>query len=811
MLLEIDPLDAKAQVKADFQDYIYQKLKIASGNDPEALPLDSIVEEIISQSYPGIQKNEIDTALILAIRSKIEQNPQYTYVAARLLLEDIYLETLGSHREEIVHAHKTHFKTYLEKGIHHKRLTPDLLNFDLDYLAHQLDPARDHLFKYQGLQTLYDRYFIHIDNRRIEPPQYFWMRIAMGLALGEAQERNTWAATFYHLISQFYFTPSTPTLFNAGTLHPQLSSCYLSTISDSLDHIFKVMSDNAKLSKWAGGIGNDWTNVRASGAMIEGTNGLTQGIIPFLKVANDIAVAVNQGGKRKGSFCAYLEVWHQDIEDFIELRKNTGDERRRTHDMNIAVWIPDLFMKRLKENENWTLFNPADVPDLHDLYGKEFEERYTFYEEQAKSGEIKQFKNLPTIDLWKKMLTMLFETGHPWITFKDPSNIRSMQSHRGVIHSSNLCTEILLNTSETETAVCNLGSINLPKHFHEGNIDKKQLASTIKTAIRMLDNVININFYPTPEAELSNKTHRPIGLGLMGFHEALLLLKMPFDSVKAVSFSDEIQELISYYSILASSELAAERGAYPSFKGSKWDAGWLPNDTIEILKEARGAFVDVDRSSQLNWQPVRESIQIHGMRHSNLMAIAPTATIAHIVGTTPSIEPIYSHLHVKSNLSGEFCVVNELLVHDLKRLNLWDSDLLEELKYYDGSIQAIDRIPQEMKDLYKTAFEIKPYWLIEHASRKQKWIDMGQSLNLYVSDTNGKLLSEMYQYAWEKGLKTTYYLRSRSATQVEKSTLDINKKGIQPRWMKHRSASSHIQVDRSSCSLNGEENCESCQ
>lgn len=792
-------------------DAISNKLKRAATGYESVIDISKLTGEVNAQTYPGIGQKELNTALILAARSKIEQHPCYSHMAARLLLEDLYVEALGIGFGDIAKAHTADFKTFLQTGIDNKRLTPALLDFDLDYLAGQIDISRDQLFKYLGLQTLYDRYFIQIDNRRIETPQYFWMRIAMGLAQGETKERSQWAAIFYHLISRFHFTPSTPTLFNAGTLHPQLSSCYLSTINDSLDHIFKVMSDNAKLSKWAGGIGNDWTNVRASGAVIEGTNGLTQGIIPFLKVANDTAVAVNQGGKRKGNFCAYLEVWHHDIEDFIELRKNTGDERRRTHDMSTAIWISDLFMKRLKENESWTLFNPVDVPDLHGLYGEQFESAYTAYENQAKQGIIKQFKTINAMELWKKIITMLFETGHPWITFKDPSNVRSSQSHAGIIHSSNLCTEILLNTSETETAVCNLGSINLPKHLCEGKIDEEMLASTIKTAIRMLDNVVTINFYPTPEAEYSNKRHRPVGLGLMGFHETLLHLKMPFDSEEAVEFSDSIQELISYNAILSSSQLAAERGAYASFKGSTWDRGLLPYDTIDLLRKERKGNVNIDSSIRLDWHPVRESIKKYGMRNSNTMAIAPTATIAQIAGTTQSIEPIYSHLHVKSNLSGEFCAVNELLVKDLIELDLWDDEMVGDLKHYDGSIQAIERIPSDIKTLYKTAFEIEPSWLIDHASRKQKWIDMGQSLNLYVSNTNGRALSDMYQYAWEKGLKTTYYLRSRSATQVEKSTVDINTKGIQPRWMKNRSASSNIQLNRPSCSLNEDGSCESCQ
>jgi ribonucleoside-diphosphate reductase alpha chain len=639
------------------------------------------------------------------------------------------------------------------------------------------------------------------------------MRVAMGLALNEGEQKNTRAIEFYDVLSQFYFTSSTPTLFNSGTLHSQLSSCYLSTVMDDLHHIFKVIADDAQLSKWAGGIGNDWTNVRATGARIKGTNGTSQGVIPFLKVANDTAVAVNQGGKRKGAMCAYLETWHLDIEDFLELRKNTGDERRRTHDMNTANWIPDLFMKRVREGGMWTLFSPSDVPDLHDLYGTAFENRYNHYEKMAEEGKIKLHKKIEAVQLWRKMLSMLFETGHPWITFKDPSNIRSPQDHVGVVHSSNLCTEILLNSSADETAVCNLGSINLAKHVNEKGLDEKLLASTVKTAVRMLDNVIDINFYPTIEAENSNLRHRPIGLGFMGFQDALYLQNISYASHSAVEFADKSMEMISYYAILASSELAEEKGTYETYKGSKWDRGLLPIDTLELLEKERGVKIDVDRGGQMNWAKVRAAVKKHGMRNSNTMAIAPTATIANITGVIPSNEPIYKHLFVKSNLSGEFTVVNPYLVEKLKSIQLWDEEMIDDLKYFDGSIREIERIPNDIKNLFLNAFEIEPEWIIECAARRQKWIDMGQSLNLYLAEPSGKKLHQMYMLGWEKGLKTHYYLRSLGATQIEKSSIDVNKRGLQPRWMKSKSASNNIVVDREDkpkvCNLG--EACESCQ
>jgi len=793
---------------------LQKKIAFACKGYEETVSVEELVEASIANFYEGIKEHEVDSANIMAARAKIEKEPNYTFIASNLLLDMVYRETMGisASHPKLRSIHKKYFKDYFKVGVSLERLDPQLLSYDLDKLANAVDLKRDLTFTYLGLQNLYDRYFIHNEERRLETPQIFWMRVAMGLAIGEGKQKEKRAIEFYNIFSQFLYLSSTPTLFNSGTMHSQLSSCYLSTVMDDLHHIYKVVADDAQLSKWAGGLGNDWTNVRATGAIIKGTNGKSQGVIPFLKVANDTAVAVNQGGKRKGAMCAYLETWHLDIEDFLELRKNTGDERRRTHDMNTANWIPDLFMKRVMQNESWTLFSPSDVPDLHDLYGQAFEERYCEYEKMADTGKLKLFKRLDAVALWRKMLGMLFETGHPWITFKDPSNIRSPQDHVGVVHSSNLCTEILLNTSLDEVAVCNIGSLNLAAHMTENGLDRKKLASTIRTAIRMLDNVIDINFYPIPEAKKANQRHRPIGLGLMGFQDALYMQNISYASHEAVRFADESMELISYYAILASSELAKERGAYPTYKGSKWDRGFLPVDTLQLLKKERGdLFCDFESDCKLDWTPVRESIQKYGMRNSNTMAIAPTATIANITGVTQSVEPMYKHLFVKSNLSGEFTILNEHLVRKLKALNLWDADMIDDLKYFDGSITEIERIPDEVKRVFPTAFEVEPDWIIECAAARQKWIDMGQSLNLYIAEPSGKALHDMYFYAWKRGLKTTYYLRSLGATHVEKSTTDINKRGLQPRWMKNKSASSRVEVQRTkSCNLNGGE-CESCQ
>lgn len=795
------------------ENTIRKKIDFAAHDLKDLIDVDQLFQTSILNFYEGMQEDEVDLSNILSAKSLIEKEPAYSCVAARLLLDVIYKETLGvcSSDRSLEKEHKKYFKKYLKKGISVQRINPKLLDFDLDKLASALDLSRDDSFGYLGLQTLYDRYFIHSEDKKLETPQLFWMRVSMGLALNEGDNKNEKAIEFYNILSQFLFVSSTPTLFNSGTMHSQLSSCYLSTIDDDLHHIFKVIADDAQLSKWAGGIGNDWTGVRATGSVIKGTNGKSQGVIPFLKVANDTAVAVNQGGKRKGAMCAYLETWHLDIEDFLELRKNTGDERRRTHDMNTANWIPDLFMKRVEENGSWTLFSPNDVPDLHDLYGKAFEKRYKEYETMAKMGKIKLFKTIEALSLFRRMLSMLFETGHPWITFKDASNIRSPQDHVGVVHSSNLCTEILLNSSKEETAVCNLGSINLAAHVTEKGIDEKKLKKTIQTAIRMLDNVIDINFYPIEEAKKANLTHRAIGLGTMGFQDALYKQNISYASPQAVEFADTSMEMISYYAISFSSDLAKERGSYESFKGSKWSKGLLPIDTIDLLEKERGQKVDIDRGSKMDWTSLREKIKNQGMRNCNTMAIAPTATISNISGITQSIEPMYKHLFVKSNLSGEFTISNPYLVEKLKELNLWDEEMIDDLKYFDGSLAEIERIPNDIKKIFLTAFEIDPEWLIECASRRQKWIDMGQSLNLYLSEPSGKKLFDMYMLAWKKGLKTTYYLRSSAATQVEKATIDLNKRGLQPRWMKNKSASGDIQVERKPVVCNLEEGCESCQ
>lgn len=777
---------------------------------------EAVLKLTISNFYDGIKEAEIDKSHIMAAKSMIEKEPDYAKVSSRLLLDKIYRETLGMKATDrgLKKRHAAYFKEYLERAVEVKRVNPELLDFNLEVLAEAMDIERDDKFLYLGIQNLYDRYFIHHEGKRLETPQIFWMRVAMGLALRE-KKREEKAIEFYNVLSNFLALSSTPTLFNAGTNHSQLSSCYLSTVMDDLSHIFKIVADDAQLSKWAGGLGNDWTNVRATGSMIKGTNGRSQGIIPFLKVANDTAVAVNQGGKRKGAMCAYLETWHLDIEDFLELRKNTGDERRRTHDMNTANWIPDLFMKRVIEEGDWTLFSPDDVPDLHDLYGEAFEKQYIAYEKMVEQGLIKLHKKVKAVDLWRKMLSMLFETGHPWITFKDPSNVRGAQDHCGVIHSSNLCTEILLNTSKDETAVCNLASINLAAHCDANGLDEKKLSETVRTAIRMLDNVIDINFYPIPEARNANMRHRPIGLGIMGFQDALYKQSLSYASHEAVEFADASMEMVSYYAILASTELARERGTYETYKGSKWDRGLLPIDTIDLLEKERGMPIDVDRKARMDWDVVRKAVRSHGMRNSHTMAIAPTATIANIAGVFPSNEPAYKHLFVKSNLSGEFTIINTYLVDALKKENLWDEQMVDDLKYFDGTLAEIERIPDEIKQTFLTAFDIDPDWIIECGARRQKWLDMGQSLNLYLSEPSGKKMHLMYLLAWKKGLKTTYYLRTLGATQIEKSTTDINKRGLQPRWMKNESPSSRVTVQRdekpATPSCNIDEGCESCQ
>ncbi len=734
-----------------------------------------VVEQAVRDLYDGISFAEVRKALILSARSLIEREPAYNYVTARLQLDLVRAEVLD---ESVSHAdmatrYAEYFPRYIKIGIEAGLLDPRLGQFDLTQLAAVLEHDRDFQFGYLGLQTLYDRYFLHIEERRIELPQIFFMRVAMGLAINEI-DREARTIEFYNLLSSFDFMSSTPTLFNSGTLHSQLSSCYLTTVSDDLEGIYQGIKENALLQKYAGGLGNDWTPVRSLGARIKGTNGKSQGVIPFLKVVNDTAVAVNQGGKRKGAVCGYLETWHLDIEEFLDLRKNTGDDRRRTHDMNTAHWIPDLFMQRVTENGDWTLFSPSDVPDLHDLYGKKFAIAYTEYERKADNGEIKLFKRVSALGMWRKMLSMLFETGHPWITFKDPCNIRSPQQHVGVVHSSNLCTEITLNTSDTEIAVCNLGSVNLMQHLKQDGdaliIDQTKLAATTKIAMRMLDNVVDINFYSVGKARNANYRHRPVGMGIMGFQNALHAMRIPYASQAAVEFADRTMEAVCYNAYWASTVLAEERGAYSSFKGSLWDQGILPFDTLDLLATERGGNVEVDRSSTLDWQALRNRIAAVGMRNSNCVAIAPTATISNIVGVSASIEPEYQNLYVKSNLSGEFTIVNEQLVRDLKTRGLWDEVMISDLKYYDGSLQKIERVPAELKQLYATAFDVDPSWLVEAAARRQKWIDQAQSLNLYFAVPSGKKLNDIYMLAWLRGLKTTYYLRSMGATAAEKST-----------------------------------------
>ncbi|SFN35092.1 ribonucleoside-diphosphate reductase class II [Formivibrio citricus] len=730
-----------------------------------------LLDETLKNLYDGVPVEEVRKSVILSARALIEKDPAYSQVTARLLLDTLRREVIGEEasHEDMATRYAEVFPRLIKKGIEAELLDEKLALFDLAKLGAALDHGRDYQFGYLGLQTLYDRYFLHVDGTRIELPQVFFMRVAMGLALNEI-DREARAIEFYNVLSTFDFMSSTPTLFNSGTRHSQLSSCYLTTVQDDLDGIFEAIKENALLSKYAGGLGNDWTPVRALGSHIKGTNGKSQGVVPFLKVVNDTAVAVNQGGKRKGAVCAYLETWHADIEEFLELRKNTGDDRRRTHDMNTANWIPDLFMKRVMEGGNWTLFSPAEVPDLHDKVGKAFEEAYTRYEEKAARGEMRVAKTMPALNLWRKILTMLFETGHPWITFKDPCNIRSPQQHMGVVHSSNLCTEITLNTNDQEIAVCNLGSVNLVNHIRDGKLDADKLARTVKTAMRMLDNVIDINFYPVRKARNANLKHRPVGLGIMGFQEALYLLRTPYASQAAVEFADESMELVCYHAYLASTELAAERGAYSSFKGSLWDRGILPKDSLKLLAAERGGYLEYDDSERLDWAALRARIKQHGMRNSNCVAIAPTATISNIVGVAASIEPTYQNLYVKSNLSGEFTVINEHLVNDLKARGLWDDVMISDLKYFDGSVSRIERIPQDLREIYATSFEMDPKWLVEAASRRQKWIDQAQSLNIYMAGASGKKLDELYKFAWVRGLKTTYYLRTLAATSAEKST-----------------------------------------
>lgn len=786
----------------------------------ETVSPEAILSEARRNLYDGITLDELSLAPILAARTLIEQEPNYAFVSARLLLDRLRREALSfvsgrpeqATQSEMATRYAGYFPDFIRTGIKAELIDPELGRFDLKRIGVALKPERDLNFQYLGLQTLYDRYFLHTQGKRFELPQAFFMRVAMGLAIREI-DREARAIEFYDLLSSFDFMASTPTLFNSGTTRPQLSSCFLTTIGDDLDAIFKGIKDNALLAKYSGGLGNDWTPVRGLGAHIKGTNGESQGVVPFLKVANDTAIAVNQGGKRKGAVCAYLETWHVDIEEFLDLRKNTGDDRRRTHDMNTANWVPDLFMSRVEADGEWTLFSPDETADLHDLYGTAFRTAYEAYEAKATAGEIKVFRKVRALDLWRKILTMLFETGHPWVTFKDPCNIRSPQGHVGVVHSSNLCTEITLNTSKDEVAVCNLGSVNLVNHVGEKGLDLERLAKTVTTAMRMLDNVVDINFYTIPEARASNLRHRPVGLGLMGFQDAIQKLRIAYASDGAVEFADRSMEAISYYAISASVELAAERGRYPSFEGSLWSKGILPIDSIRLLEEARPG-VEMDEGSTLDWDALRKRVKKTGMRNSNCMAIAPTATISNICGVSQSIEPAYQNLFVKSNMSGDFTVVNAQLVHDLKARGLWDEVMVSDMKYFDGSVGQIDRIPDDLKALYATAFEMDASWLVEAASRRQKWIDQAQSLNLYIANPSGRKLDELYRLAWRKGLKTTYYLRSRSATHVEKSTLkgtDGKLNAVSP----VATAAAPIVVDTNAawgkaCAIDDPE-CEACQ
>ncbi len=780
----------------------------------------AILDEAMRNLYDGVSLDDVNTSLVITARTLVEQEPNYSYATARLLLDKLRAEALNrlgnatsATQQEMTALYPKALDSYIKLGVRLELLAPNLLEYDLEKLGQALLPERDLQFTYLGLQTLYDRYFIHTEEEvRIELPQIFFMRVAMGLAI-EEENKEERAIEFYKLLSSFDYMSSTPTLFNAGTLRPQLSSCYLTTVPDDLHGIYGAMQDNAMLSKWAGGLGNDWTPVRGLGSYIKGTNGKSQGVVPFLKVANDTAVAVNQGGKRKGAVCAYLETWHIDIEEFLELRKNTGDDRRRTHDMNTANWVPDLFMKRVFDDKEWTLFSPNDVPDLHDLYGQEFQDKYEEYERKAAAGEIKLAKTVKALDLWRKMLGMLFETGHPWVTFKDACNLRSPQQHVGVVHSSNLCTEITLNTTAgDEIAVCNLGSVNLSQHIVNGELDVKKLEETVRVAVRMLDNVIDINYYSVEAARTSNMRHRPVGLGLMGFQDALYKVGYAYSSKEAVEFADRSMEAISYFAIDASAELAKERGAYQTFDGSLWSKGILPIDSIELLAKNRGEeYIQVDRSQTMDWDNLREKVKTGGMRNSNVMAIAPTATIANITGVSQSIEPTYQNLYVKSNLSGEFTVVNPYLVHDLKDRGLWDSVMVNDLKYYEGSVQKIDRIPADLKARYSTAFEVEPRWIVDAASRRQKWIDQAQSLNLYIAGANGKKLDITYRMAWYHGLKTTYYLRALAATSTEKSTVESDAlNAVSASAAPAASAAPTAAPVPQACSLD-DPDCEACQ
>lgn len=807
-------------------DRLKSSLEWAANGLAHKVDFELIIQEVTKYLFDNITPVEISESLILAVVSLIERDPVYGYISGRLLFKKLFKEVTGhstmrtDHEAMYMQAFTDGIQLGVQKNIYDERL----LEFDLDFLATHLIFERDNLFDYMGMRTLYERYFSHVGQTRFELPQAFWMRVAMGLCFNEPN-KNDMAVKFYNIFSTLKYTAGTPTLLHSGLVRPQLSSCFLTTVDDDLKHIFKCYGDNAQLSKWSGGVATDFTNLRACGAMIESIKTESQGLIPFLKIANDVTAAINRSGKRRGATCAYLETWHYEIEDFLDLRRNTGDERRRTHDINTANWIPDLFIKRVNADGQWTLFSPDETPDLHHLYGKAFEKRYIEYELLAEQGRMRLFKTIEAKALWRKMLSRLFETGHPWITFKDPSNIRSPQDHAGVIHSSNLCTEILLNTSNAETAVCNLGSINLGQHIIDGVLNKTMLAETIHAAVRMLDNVIDINFYPTAEAEAANFKHRPIGLGVMGFQDALYKLNITFDSTAAIEFADESMEYIAFHTISASAELAKERGTYASYQGSKWDRNIFPQDTIDLLEQERGEPIRITRGGKLAWDSVRQKVKTYGMRNSNVMAIAPTATISNIVGCIPCIEPIYKNLYVKSNMSGEFTIVNKYLVADLQLLGLWNNTMLEKLKYFDGSVQYIEEIPAHIKAKYKEVFEIDPIHLIEMTARRGKWIDQSVSHNVFLKGTSGKLLNDVYMGAWERGLKTTYYLRTLGASQIEKSTLDAKKFGFtQKREYDHAAGRTEIQEPVQTkntahdtitgarvCSLQEDPECDVCQ
>ncbi len=794
-------------------DKIRRTIEQATQGYDLSLSTDLLVQEVVKTIFDGITTEDIEKAMMLAAAACIEKDPDYAVIAARLLLQKLRKEVIPTHKVITAEEYKTAFKRAITSGVEAHLLDARMLTFDLEYLAQVLCPERDALLGYVGLFTLYERYLLKIDNRRVELPQLFWMRIAMGLALQEAN-KDQCAREFYEVLSTLRYTPSTPTLFHAGFPIAQLSSCFLTTIEDDLHHIFKCLGDNAQLAKWAGGIGTDWTNIRATGSRVKSIKATSQGVVPFLKIANDIVVAITKTGIRRGGTCVYLEVWHFDIEDFLDLRRNTGDERRRTHDMNTAVWVPDLFMKRVQEDGTWTLFSPEEAPDLHHIYGRAFEKTYQEYELQAQSGKLRQYKVISAQQLWRKMLSRLFETGHPWITFKDPCNIRSPQDHAGVIHSSNLCTEVTLNTSAQETAVCNLGSLNLSRHVSDGKLNTELLRSTIKTAVRMLDNVIDLNFYPTVEAQTSNSKHRPIGLGIMGFQDVLFKLNIPFDDARALELADNLGEYVAYYAIDASCDLARERGVYSSYYGSKWDRGIFPLDTIGLLEQERGVTIDVSRTSTQNWKGLKEKVRQYGMRNSNVMAVAPTATISNIAGCYPSIEPIFKNIYVKANICGEFTIINHYLVDELKKLSLWSQNMLDQIKYYDGDLANIAVLPASIKNKYKTAFELDPEWLIRITAVRGKWIDQSQSHNIFMRGTSGKKLHDIYFTAWRCGLKTLYYLRTLAASQIEKSTLDAAQFGFtQKRSYVFDITSTQESPDgreQQACNLD-DQTCESCQ